>query len=146
VRPPTRRWPRGEIVVDMNTTLIPTPLAAGLRARGFVGRLVEPGDFDYDKARAGWNGPIDRHPAAVAYASDADDVAAAIRARSGRRAGFHHSRRRTLGLRAVRTVAGAPSKQKNLYSTGRAPCRSVSSSSIRMSGAMCLYCHSRCRR
>jgi FAD/FMN-containing dehydrogenase len=55
-------------------------LVAGLARRGFVGRLVEPGDTDYDEARAGWNGAIDRRPAAVAFATDADDVAAAIRA------------------------------------------------------------------
>jgi FAD/FMN-containing dehydrogenase len=64
-------------------TIAPTPtssLAAGLRAGGFVGRLVEPGDGEYDSARAGWNGAIDRRPAAVAFASDADDVAAAVRA------------------------------------------------------------------
>ena len=42
--------------------------------------MVEPGDADYDHARAGWNGAIDRRPAAVALASDADDVAAAVRA------------------------------------------------------------------
>jgi FAD/FMN-containing dehydrogenase len=65
----------------MHTTTTPaSSLAAGLRAHGFIGRLVEPGDADYDAARAGWNGAIDRHPAAVAYATDADDVAAAIRA------------------------------------------------------------------
>jgi FAD/FMN-containing dehydrogenase len=55
-------------------------LSTGLRADGFTGRLVEPGDARYDEARAGWNGAIDRRPAAVAYAIDADDVAAAIRA------------------------------------------------------------------
>src|SRR5918999_5744744 len=69
------------IVLVMNTTTTPiSPLAAELRSAGFVGRLVEPADPDYDRARAGWNGAIDRRPAAVAYASDADDVAAAIRA------------------------------------------------------------------
>jgi FAD/FMN-containing dehydrogenase len=57
-----------------------SPFAAALRAGGFVGRLVEPADAGYDDARAGWNGAIDRRPAAIAYASDADDVAAAIRA------------------------------------------------------------------
>ena len=63
----------------MDTTATPTSLlAAALRAGGFVGRLVEPADPDYDQARRGWNGAIDRRPAAVAYASDADDVAAAI--------------------------------------------------------------------
>ena len=65
------------------TTTPPSPLAAGLRAHGFIGRLVEPGDADYDAARAGWNGAIDRQPAAVAYANDADDVGAAIRAARG---------------------------------------------------------------
>ncbi len=65
----------------METIALPTsPLAAALRAHGFVGRLVEPGDAGYDTARAGWNGAIDRHPAAVAYVCDADDVAAGIRA------------------------------------------------------------------
>ena len=65
----------------MNTSAITSaPLAAGLRACGFVGRLVEPADPEYDLARSGWNGAIDRSPAAVAYASDADDVAAGIRA------------------------------------------------------------------
>jgi FAD/FMN-containing dehydrogenase len=73
----------------MHTTTTPaSPLAAGLRAQGFVGRVVEPGDGDYDDARAGWNGAIDRHPAAVAYANDADDVGAAIRAACGARLAF----------------------------------------------------------
>ena len=50
------------------TTIPRHPLADALRAAGFVGRLVEPGDAGYDAARAGWNGAIDRRPAAVAYA------------------------------------------------------------------------------
>ena len=62
------------------TAIASPPLAAALRAAGFVGRLVEPADDDYDAARAGWNGAIDRYPAAVAYATDIDDVSAAIRA------------------------------------------------------------------
>ncbi|HEV2857794.1 MAG TPA: FAD-binding oxidoreductase [Solirubrobacterales bacterium] len=55
-----------------------TSLAAALRDRGFTGRLVQPGDPDYDRARPGWNGAIDRRPAAVAFARDSDDVAAAV--------------------------------------------------------------------
>jgi hypothetical protein len=44
-------------VVVMTTSATPTfPLAAALRAGGFVGRLVEPADADYASARAGWNG------------------------------------------------------------------------------------------
>jgi FAD/FMN-containing dehydrogenase len=53
--------------------------AAELREAGFAGRVVQPADPGYDAARAGWNGAIDRRPLAVAYASDAEDVAAAIR-------------------------------------------------------------------
>lgn len=52
-------------------------VAADLRAAGFVGRLVSPEDSDYDVARRGFNAAIDRRPAAIAFASDADDVAAA---------------------------------------------------------------------
>ncbi len=47
-------------------------IEGALRAGGFVGRVVQPADGDYDRARAGWNGAIDRRPAAVAYATDAD--------------------------------------------------------------------------
>jgi hypothetical protein len=75
--------------MNATATTIPTsPLAAELCACGFVGRLVEPADPGYDAARAGWNGAIDRCPAAVAYASDADDVAAAIRAARAARLEF----------------------------------------------------------
>ena len=58
----------------------PSRLAATLRAQGFVGRLVGPGQDGYDEARACWNGAVDRRPAAVVLASDSDDVAAAISA------------------------------------------------------------------
>ena len=63
----------------MTITRTPT-LASALRAGGFVGRVLEPDDPGYDTARIGWNGAIDRRPAAVACATDADDVSAAIRA------------------------------------------------------------------
>ncbi len=61
------------------TTTQHVSIAAGLRAGGFVGRILESIDAEYDGARMGWNGAIDRFPAAVAFASDAEDVAAAIR-------------------------------------------------------------------
>ena len=61
------------------TTTQHLSIAAGLRAGGFVGRIVESTDTEYDGARMGWNGAIDRFPAAVAFATDAEDVAAAIR-------------------------------------------------------------------
>ena len=63
----------------MSTTAI-SQLAAALRDHGFVGRIVVPGDDDYDIARAGFNGAVDRRPSAVASATDADDVSAAVRA------------------------------------------------------------------
>ena len=72
----------------MTTASLTSPLASALRARGFTGRLVEPADADYDRARAGWNGAIDRRPAAVAYAQDADDVGAAIGAARAARLAF----------------------------------------------------------
>src|ERR687891_581191 len=59
----------------MTITRTPT-LASALRAGGFVGRVFEPDD----PGRLGWNGAIDRRPAAVACATDADDVSAAITA------------------------------------------------------------------
>jgi FAD/FMN-containing dehydrogenase len=106
------------------TTATPTsPLAAVLRAGGFVGRLVEPADADYDSARPGWNGAIDRRPAAVAYAGDADDVAAAIRAARAAglaftvRAGAHSVSGRSvrdgalcIDLRALNAVDVDPSR------------------------------------
>jgi FAD/FMN-containing dehydrogenase len=62
------------------STLTESSLAATLRAEGFTARLLEPGDIGYDAARRGWNGAVDRRPAAVACAADAEDVAAAVRA------------------------------------------------------------------
>jgi FAD/FMN-containing dehydrogenase len=70
------------------STAIDSSLKPCLRAEGFISRVVDPGDPDYDEARAGWNGAIDRRPAAVAYARDADDVAAAIRAARAAETGF----------------------------------------------------------
>jgi FAD/FMN-containing dehydrogenase len=40
----------------------------------FGGRVIAPGDAGYDQARATFYGGIDKRPAAVAYAADAEDV------------------------------------------------------------------------
>ncbi len=73
-------WPGAGMLVHMETLSTTSGLASALRSHGFVGRIVEAGHPDYDDCRFGWNGAIDRRPAAVAYATDADDVSAAVRA------------------------------------------------------------------
>jgi FAD/FMN-containing dehydrogenase len=113
----------GAGMLDGMETLSPTSaIAAALRTRGFVGRVVEPEQADYDDCRAGWNGAIDRRPAAVAYASDADDVAAAVLAATENgfpftvRSGAHSVSGRSvldgalcLDLRALNAVSVDPS-------------------------------------
>ncbi|MDQ4009099.1 MAG: winged helix-turn-helix transcriptional regulator, partial [Actinomycetota bacterium] len=47
--------------------------------RGFHGRLVMAGDASYDRARAVWNGAVDRRPRYIARCDSADDVVAALR-------------------------------------------------------------------
>src|SRR5437660_5273048 len=49
-------------------------LAAELR-----GKLLQPGDGEYDAARIVWNGMIDRRPALIARCAGAADVIAAVR-------------------------------------------------------------------
>jgi hypothetical protein len=43
------------------------------------GSLLTPGDEGFDTARQAWNLAVDQRPAAIAFANDADDVAAAVR-------------------------------------------------------------------
>jgi len=42
--------------------------------RGLKGRVIGPGDADYDAARAAFYGGIDKHPAAIIRVADASDV------------------------------------------------------------------------
>ena len=55
-----------------------TDLTTALRSLRLDGSLVLPRDPDWDKARAVWNGMIDRQPLAVVRAATSEDVAAAI--------------------------------------------------------------------
>ncbi|HZM23728.1 MAG TPA: hypothetical protein VFC02_18395, partial [Anaerolineales bacterium] len=44
----------------------------------FSGRVIAPGDPDYDKARTVFYGGVDRHPAVIVRVKDSDDVARVI--------------------------------------------------------------------
>ena len=58
-------------------TLDPT-LARRLR-QSVTGRMILPGEDDYDRARAVFLGDVDRRPAAIVRASNTADVAAVVR-------------------------------------------------------------------
>jgi FAD/FMN-containing dehydrogenase len=63
----------------MTTTTSPFDTALSDLADHLRGRLVRPGDADYDSSRAVWNGMHDRHPAAVARCAGTGDVLTALR-------------------------------------------------------------------
>ena len=54
--------------------------AFAMLAERLDGRLVLPGDADWDTARAAWNLAVDQRPAAVVIAATAADIATTVRA------------------------------------------------------------------
>ena len=57
----------------------------------FSGQALTPGDPDYDRSRAIWNGAIDRKPAVIACCTSADLVAVADSIRFARQGGLQIS-------------------------------------------------------
>ena len=47
-------------------------------AQRFQGKLIQPGDADYDETRSIWNGIIDKHPALIARSTGTADVLEAV--------------------------------------------------------------------
>jgi FAD/FMN-containing dehydrogenase len=62
----------------VSTTATPIDAARGRLGASFGGRLIGPGDGEYDEARALFNAMIDRHPAVIARPTSTEDVAAVI--------------------------------------------------------------------
>ena len=50
----------------------------GFSELSIAGRVAAPSDSDWDAARSAWNLVADQHPAAVAFAESADDVAQVV--------------------------------------------------------------------
>jgi FAD/FMN-containing dehydrogenase len=81
-------WPGGRTfhrsrLQEIIMSLVPVIDLSALKRR-VAGRVVTPDDADYDALRAGFNGMIDRRPAAIVrITSDADAAAAIAFARAG---------------------------------------------------------------
>jgi FAD/FMN-containing dehydrogenase len=76
-------WHRRILAVEEATAMVASDVildetkVEGLTA-SLHGKLVRPGDDDYDQARKVWNGNIDRRPALIARCSGVADVIAAV--------------------------------------------------------------------
>jgi len=60
-------------VVSLTDKAVEEAAIAKLQA-GLRGRLIRPGDFDYENARHIWNLAFDKHPARIVRCGDAPDV------------------------------------------------------------------------
>ena len=78
------------------TPRMPEPAESDLRALGEAlrGRLIEPGDPDYEAARRVYNGMIDKRPRLIARCADVADVIALRQLRPGHGAAPGGPRRR----------------------------------------------------
>ena len=47
-------------------------------SKDFEGRILRPGDSDYEEARKVWNGMIDKHPVVIMQCANTQDVMTAI--------------------------------------------------------------------
>lgn len=56
-----------------------TTLSSQQLQNNISGKLVLPGEAEYDKTRRGWNLSIDQHPALILIANDVQDVVAGVR-------------------------------------------------------------------
>ena len=66
----------------MNVASTSPKIAIADIRRDFTGRVIGPGDADYDQARTVLFGGVDRRPAVIVRVADADDVATRDRARA----------------------------------------------------------------
>jgi FAD/FMN-containing dehydrogenase len=63
--------------VEMNKTVVDVSAIEAFGHR-LAGKLIRPGDVEYDEARAVWNGMIDRYPELIARCATVDDVVTAV--------------------------------------------------------------------
>ena len=64
--------------VPAGSTATADPSAVDALSAAVRGRLVRPGDADYDAARAVYNGLVDRRPALIVRCWSTSDVVAAL--------------------------------------------------------------------
>jgi FAD/FMN-containing dehydrogenase len=61
------------------TTELTPPISIARLGAGLAGRVIAPGDEEYDHARTVVSGAIDRHPAVIVKVADVDDVEKVVR-------------------------------------------------------------------